>query len=495
MTNGASAWPLEQRRALLTRFLRMGLTGWTLFVLVDLVAVYAHGAPLFLLLALRFLGTGVGLLIYVHLRSPRATRRSLAMVDAGMFIYACALLSVGTLASGGIASPLAQGVAIVILVRALLPDDWRRALLCALTAVSTFPLAALIAIVFFPDLIAPVDRGGVWTFIETNIFLVLSAGLSAGGSHLHLRAKREVHEARHLGAYRLLAPIGTGGMGEVWLARQYPLDRPVALKLLKERALAEPMAMKNFRREALAASRLVHPNTIRVYDFGASDDGVLFLAMELLDGLDLEQVVMQGGTFSVARAIHVARQACGSLAEAHQAGIVHCDVKPANLFLTRAAGQHDFVKVLDFGLAHITVGPGSSTVLDGIRGTPPFMPPEVIRGERVTPESDVYALGAVLYFMVTGTTVFDTKSFHDSVRAHLEKTPEPPSKRIGHPLAPDFEAVVMRCLAKSRADRYRDARELEAALAACHDASKWTEAHARACWERLRPSAYAQPTA
>ncbi len=488
MDRVASAFQLDERRALLCRFMRMAIVGWTVFVFVDIVAAFAHGAPLWLLLAVRFLGVGIAVGIYLAIRSPTAGRGAFLLVEVGVPLVAGLLLSIDALAAGGISSPLAQGVAIVALIRSLVPDHFARALPIALTTALLFPLTAAVAIFFLPGVVAARGSTVGWTFVETNLFLVFSAGLSAAGSHLHFRAKQQVQEARRLGAYRLVARIGGGGMGEVWLARQYPLDRPLALKLLKERALAEPLAVRNFRREALAASRLVHPNTIRVYDFGASDDGVLFLALELLDGLDLEAVITRSGPFSPARTIHVARQACGSLAEAHAAGIVHCDMKPANVFLTRAAGQHDFVKVLDFGLAHITVGPGSSTVLEGIRGTPAFMPPEVIRGERVGPESDVYSMGAVLYFMVTGTTVFMAERFHDFVKSHLEQPPEPPSKRLGRPVPADLERVILRCLAKARTERFRDARELEAALAACGEASKWTEERASACWEDLRTS-------
>jgi serine/threonine-protein kinase len=274
----------------------------------------------------------------------------------------------------------------------------------------------------------------------------------------------------------------------VWLARQTALDRPVALKILKQRVLEESGALRRFKREAHAASRLTDPHTIKVFDFGASDDGVFYLAMELLDGLDLEQLIAESGPLPPARVIHLARQASASLAEAHAAGIIHCDIKPANVFVARVGSDLDFVKVLDFGLARVLTGPGATTVVDSIRGTPAFMPPEVVRGERVGPESDVYSMGALLYFMLTGTTVFRGLGFHEMVMASLEGVPEPPSKRLGHELPADLERIVLRCLSKDRGVRYATAKELEAALAACELAGTWSSKEALTAWTELRPS-------
>src|SRR5262249_43725546 len=160
------------------------------------------------------------------------------------------------------------------------------------------------------------------------------------------------------------------------LARQMPLNRLVALKILKQSTLRDPSALRRFKREAEAASSLGHPNTIRVFDFGASDDGVFYITMELLDGLDLEAIIDRIGPLPAARAVHITKQVCASLAEAHTRGIIHCDLKPANIFITRVGEDFDFAKVLDFGLARLLVASDHTTV-DSIRGTPAFMPPEI----------------------------------------------------------------------------------------------------------------------
>jgi serine/threonine-protein kinase len=281
-------------------------------------------------------------------------------------------------------------------------------------------------------------------------------------------------------------------MGDVWLARHDPLDRPVALKVLRENSARDEGAVRRFVREARAASRLRHPNTIRVFDFGASDDGVFYIAMELLDGLDLETLVSTGGPLSNARAIHLARQICSSLAEAHELGIVHRDVKPANLFVTQLGDQYDFLKVLDFGVAHMareqTISPsGPGETPADVVGTPAYLSPEMVTGEPVGARSDVYSVGAVLYFMVTGSPMFPGKSFRETLVAHTMQDPLPPNARVDG-VSADLERVILKCIAKQPAYRYQTVRELDAALAECVDADKWDNDAARAFWTGLRPS-------
>jgi len=471
---------MTDRRTALSRFLVLGTAAWTAFFVTDLIAAHGLGAPIEYLLAVRFAGTSIGIGAYLVVRSKNVTKRTLDVVEAVVFPTAGLFVSLAAIPSGGITSPLALGVATVTLTRAIIAAPWQRALPIALATAASFPLVMLAA--------SRVHAATMWTFILTTTFLVLGAIVSAGGSHLQHEARRQVQEARRLGAYRLVARIGSGGMGEVWLARQMPIDRSVALKLLKKNVLEEPGALRRFKREALATSRLAHPNTIRVFDFGASDDGVFYLSMELLDGLDLDALVTRSGPLHPARAIHLARQVCGSLSEAHHAGIVHCDMKPANVFIARVGDDRDFVKVLDFGLARVLVGPGSTTLVDSIRGTPAFMPPEVVRGERVGPESDVYSMGALLYWMVTATTVFQGVGFAEMITAQLQGKPEPPSKRLDAALPDDLETIIMRCLSKERGARFVTAKELDEALSKCSLAGQWSREDSRQAWDLLHPS-------
>lgn len=477
-----------ERKSALRRFIAMGTVAWTLFIVTDFIAWRVHQSPLEYLIAVRLTGTGFGLTMYLAMGLPALPAFFIEIFEAVMAPTAALLVSMSALRSGGITSPLSIGVATVTLIRGVLPTHWRRALPSTMVAALTFPGVMLIGALLRPEIRASfADPVAVWGFIQASVFLVLGGFVATAGSHLLWSAKEQIIEARKLGAYRLVARIGSGGMGEVWLARQMPLNRRVALKILKESTLKDPAALRRFKREAEAAATLVHPNTIKVFDFGASDDGVFFIAMELLDGMDLEAIVDRLGPLPPARTVHLARQVCASLAEAHAKGIIHCDLKPANLFVTKVGDAYDFAKVLDFGLARLTFGPGHTTV-DSMRGTPAFMPPEVIKGEGVTPESDIYSMGAVLYWMVTGTPPFTARGFHESIMAQLEATPQRPSERLGAPIPQDLEAVILKCLAKKREARYANAKELNDALGACECAATWSNTSAKASWQELRPS-------
>lgn len=478
---------IDERRQSFRRFIAMGAIGWTLFVVTDLFAARIHDASLAYLVALRLTGTGLALAMYLATASEKLPGWAVSIFETSTPIIAALLVSLGAIPCGGALSPLALGVTMIAVTRGVLPSPWQRTLPSSMGAALTFPLTMLVASRFVPFVHEQLaDPVMLWTFLQASVFLVFGGVVAAGGSHLLWSAKEQIHQARRLGQYRLVARIGAGGMGEVWMARQMPLNRRVALKILKESTLKDPAALRRFKREAEAASSLLHPHTIRVFDFGASDDGVFFIAMELLDGMDLEAIISNAGPMPAARVIHLARQICDSLAEAHARSIIHCDLKPANLFVTRVADDYDYAKVLDFGLARLNASDSHATV-DSMRGTPAFMPPEVVKGETPSPASDVYSMGAVLYWMVTGSPVF-RGNFHEAVIAHVERAPEPPSQRINEPVPADLEAIIMKCLAKTGDERYPSAKELGQALAKCEAAGKWDVKSARASWQDLRPS-------
>jgi serine/threonine-protein kinase len=478
---------VDERRKSYRRFIGMAIVLWTGFVITDVFAARIHDASLAYLVALRLTGTGFGLSLYLLTGSEKLRGGAVTAMETLGTVVAAMLVSLGAIPCGGVLSPFMLGVVIVAVTRGFLPSPWQRTLPASVGAALTFPVVMLVASRYVPyvsdQLADPLMR---WTFIQGSIFLVLSGVVAAGGSHLLWSAKEQIYQARRLGQYRLVARIGAGGMGEVWMARQMPLNRRVALKILKESTLKDPAALRRFKREADAASSLQHPHTIKVFDFGASDDGVFFIAMELLDGMDLEAIVERVGPMPAARVVHLARQVCDSLAEAHGRGIIHCDLKPANLFVTRVGEEYDYAKVLDFGLARVNATDSHATV-DSMRGTPAFMPPEVVKGETPSPASDVYSMGAVLYWMVTGSPVF-RGNFHEAVVAHVEREPEPPSTRLAAPVPADLEAIILKCLAKTSAARYPTAKELGEALAKCEAAGQWDASSARASWKDLRPS-------
>ena len=288
---------------------------------------------------------------------------------------------------------------------------------------------------------------------------------------------------QELGQYTLLHSIGEGGMGVVYRARHALLRRPTAVKLLPLEKTS-PSGVARFEREAQLTADLRHPNIVSVYDFGQSSDGAFYYAMEYLDGVDLQRLVEAHGAQSESRVVHLLRQAADALAEAHAVGLVHRDIKPANLFLSNTRRHPDHVTVLDFGLATQFAGDPSQTGAGEIRGTPLYMAPEAIReAARADERSDLYALGAVAYYLLTGTPPFSGRTVVEVCAAHLHTAPEPPSARLGRPLTPALEALVLACLAKSPDSRPRTAGEVIERLDAL-DVPPWSADDARAWWSQ-----------
>ncbi|MEO5768308.1 MAG: serine/threonine-protein kinase [Polyangia bacterium] len=295
--------------------------------------------------------------------------------------------------------------------------------------------------------------------------------------------RRDVRDARKLGQYTLGEKLGEGGMGVVYRASHAMLRRPTAIKFLTDRSDA---SLARFEQEVQLLAGLNHPNIVTVHDYGRTADGAFYYAMELLDGLDLEKLVAVDGPQSPERVIHIVRQAARGLVEAHDAGLVHRDIKPANVFVCRRWGEADAVKVLDFGLAKNNAGPPTSlTGHNVVLGTPLYISPEALKGaDLVDARSDIYSLGAVAYYALTGEPVFTGGSALEVCANHLHSAPVVPSERLGRAVPADLEGVVLRCLAKSPVDRYATAAELERGLAACAAADTWSADRARAWWKR-----------
>lgn len=326
--------------------------------------------------------------------------------------------------------------------------------------------------------------------IVDGLWWLVATAIATATSRVIYGLREEVRDARRLGQYTLLEKLGEGGMGVVYRAGHAMLRRPAAVKLLPPSRFDDE-SLARFEREVQLTALLTHPNTIRVFDYGHTPDGTFYYAMELCEGANLLQIVRRTGPMPPARAIHILLQIAGALAEAHEVGLIHRDIKPANILVTDQGGMSDVVKVLDFGLVKDIGAGGEATSLDAlthansVAGTPQFMAPEAITTpEKVDGRTDLYALGAVAYFLVTGGDVFEGRTVLEVCSHHLHTAPEPPSARIDGTLPADLEAVILGCLAKSPADRPADARALMAALAACGDAGAWGEADARAWWQR-----------
>jgi serine/threonine-protein kinase len=327
--------------------------------------------------------------------------------------------------------------------------------------------------------------------------LSIAAMLVVGMLHLAGRLRGEVQAAKQIGQYRLIRKLGEGGMGIVYEAEHALLRRPTALKVISPRAVGQA-AISRFEREVKATSQLTHPNTVAVYDYGRAPRGVFYYAMEYLPGANLEQMVKATGPLPPSRVVHLLRQACASLAEAHAAGLVHRDIKPANVMVCERGGIHDFVKVLDFGLVKDNrQGNEAASMAGSIVGTPHYMAPEIVLGRGATASTDLYALGAVGYFMLTGEEVFQDSTLIGVIARHMSDPPEPPSARLQSSLArgrparfdeaipADLEAVILRCLAKTAEGRPGSAEELRELLRVCA-VTPWSQPEARRYWIESR---------
>ncbi len=317
------------------------------------------------------------------------------------------------------------------------------------------------------------------------LLLLMAGGLVIASGFVR-QLRERVSEAKQLGQYKLEKRIGGGGMGSVYRASHSFLRRPTAVKLLRtERASKESIA--RFEREVKNTSRLTHPNTVAIYDYGRTPDGIFYYAMEYLEGINLDQLVQIDGALPEGRVLFIMKQACASLAEAHENGLVHRDVKPSNIMLCDRGGLYDFVKVLDFGLVRDTEKKDSLAVTktSGITGTPLFLSPEGIRNPSgVGPAADIYAIGAVCYYLLTGDHVFMGQTALDVCNHHLNTMPDPPSTRTDKPITPDFEKLVLQCLAKEPRDRPADAGRLRRSLKQLEGVSRWTPEDAAKWWSQ-----------
>lgn len=308
-------------------------------------------------------------------------------------------------------------------------------------------------------------------------------------ANLRREARKSALEAKQLGQYSLETKLGEGGMGVVYRARHALLHRPTAVKFLDVEK-TNPQTVARFEREVQLTSRLNHPNTIAIYDYGRTAEGIFYYAMEYLDGINLDDLVRRYGPQPDGRVVHILQQVCGSLHEAHSIGLIHRDIKPANIVLNHRGGVHDVVKLLDFGLVKAVDAQkqASLTSAGGLTGTPLYLSPEAVqRPESVDARSDLYAVGAVAYFLLTGTPVFDGVSVLEIIQHHSATPPEPPSQRLGQPVSDQLEQLILRCLAKDAGQRPASAQSLARELAACTVLHEWSETDAERWWRTHHP--------
>jgi eukaryotic-like serine/threonine-protein kinase len=377
--------------------------------------------------------------------------------------------------------PLPFWLLLIFTYGMFIPNTWRRSAL-VIGTMAIAPSLLLGGMMFaYPHVANRLTYVGL---TQNFLVLLIAAVASVFGTRLINTLRREVFEAEQLGQYRLVKRLGAGGMGEVYLAEHRMLKRPCAIKLIHPDRAGDPRALARFEREVRMTARLSHWNTVEIFDYGRTDDGTFFYVMEYLPGLNLEDLLERYGPLPAERVVHLLRQICQGLREAHHIGLIHRDIKPGNIFAAQRGGLYDVVKLLDFGLVK-PVGENHSASLSqdgGISGTPLFMSPEQARGlGDLDARSDIYSVGAVAYALLTGRPPFEGANPLDVMIAHVHDEVVWPSRHRTDVPA-DLECVILRCLAKSREDRFQDVDSLEQALAECAAADRWSQWHAVSWW-------------
>lgn len=496
---------VRKRLALQGKTLFLVSFGFYLFLLANMVLV--GGAPFVAVVrgpvALGHLCASWTMgLLWLLAGRPRLSRRSLGALDAISIVVGGGFLSLMTLQDEGQVLQTLLALMVTVMVRAILvPSRPSRTLV--LSALAFVPTVIVCIARHHPTQLVPGFTPGFQKLhmtLNTVLWSVLGTTLATIVSRVIYGLRQQVAEANELGQYILEAPIGGGGMGEVWRARHRLLIRPAAIKLIRPQALPamagdSELLMRRFEREARATAALKSPHTVQLYDFGATEDGRLYYVMELLDGLDLDTLVRQYGPLPAERVIHILRQVCSSLQDAHGNGLVHRDIKPANVVVSRAGTTFDFVKVLDFGLVKLDTARRAEddavaklSTEGSTSGTPAFMAPEVVLGDAVTDHRvDLYALGCVAYWLLTGRMVFEGENAIQVMVHHAHTPPPRPSLRAEWPIPAPLEDLLMECLEKDPARRPPSAEVVSTRLNAVPLTSAWTAERAEQWWATHRP--------
>jgi serine/threonine-protein kinase len=472
---------------------------WSFGLFVDLIVLPAAGragAPNWRSIGIEVFASLTALVTWAYVRGSTAVH--LTKMNAGFVFMVANALAIALLNAW--ASPpvefhirqLSWATILILVYSMIAPSTPRRTLVASLIAASMDPLCY--GIVYLLGLPAP-------TLLTAFILCwpnFACATIAMLPSSLLQRIGRRLREAQELGSYHLVELLGRGGMGEVWRAEHRLLARQAAVKLVRPEVLGARdegearLVMRRFEREAQATSVLSSPHTIQVFDFGITDDGTFYYVMELLVGRDLESLVREFGPVPANRAIYLLRQAAHSLADAHARGLVHRDVKPANIYVCRMGLEYDFVKVLDFGLVKIhdrrRTGDSLATLDHTTTGTPAYMAPETILGEAdVDRRADVYALGCVAYFLLTGHLVFEADTSMKMLLQHVHAEPVPPSQRTELPIPRELDQLVLACLQKDPDKRPQSAGELFHLAQQCHACDGWGPETAEAWWKTHLP--------
>jgi serine/threonine-protein kinase len=417
----------------------------------------------------------------LSMRKLRIAELVIFSLPAAFFLLLQHRVMLSEIARGFMPAPMPFWLLLIFTYGMFIPNSWRRAA-WVIGAMALAPELLVIGMILaYPQAELMMGMG----FVNHALVLITAAVAAVSGTHLINTLRREAFEAKQLGQYRLIAPLGAGGMGEVHLAEHRMLKRPCAIKLIRAEQAGDPNTLARFEREVRMTALLSHWNTIEIFDYGRTEDGTFFYVMEYLPGLSLEELLQRHGPLPAERVVHLLRQTCHGLREAHAVGLIHRDIKPGNIFSAQRGGLYDVAKLLDFGLVKPVSNISSARLTQegSISGTPLYMSPEQARGiDELDARSDIYSLGAVGYALLTGRPPFEQKNPFDVMIAHARDKVVPPSE-LRADVPADLEQVILRCLAKTPEDRFPNADSLEQALAECAVADGWTQADAARWWQ------------
>ena len=411
----------------------------------------------------------------------------LIVFGASQFFFIVLTYSVliSSASEGSLYPPVAPWLILIFTYALLIPNSWQRALTMmipmAIAPVATIWIASWVS----PTIDKVMSTGKFQTvLLEAAMEMILTLTIATWGVKTIRSLRTAAFEARQLGHYKLRRLLGKGGMGEVHLAEHMLLKRPCAIKLIRPEMAGNPETLSRFEREVRSTAKLTHWNTIEIYDFGMSEDGTFYYVMEYLPGMNLDQLVVKHGPLSSERVVFLLKQICEALSEAHGHGLVHRDIKPANIFAAKRGDVYDVVKLLDFGLVRTEqVEVDTKLTQEGrIAGSPLFMAPEQASGDNTDARSDIYSLGCVAYYLLSGEPPFTAENPVKLILAHAHETPQPLTE-IKPDLPSDLAAIVMKCLEKDPDDRFDSVDELHDALEMTAANNGWNRRMARDWWE------------
>lgn len=421
-----------------------------------------------------------------HVLDNLRRTESIVFLTSATYLFFAGFQSLKYSQEAGMIPAMALPWVVLIFTYALfIPNTWQRALLRIVPLALTPLLSVGLIELFHPEVRAALHAQQPYPdfLMETVLIVLLAGAVAVWGIKSIGSLRTEAFQSRQMGQYRLKNLLGRGGMGEVYLAEHVMLKRPCAIKIIRPTRAGDPQALARFEKEVQSMARLTHWNTVEIFDYGRTDDGTFYYVMEYLPGENLDDLITEHGPMPASRIIHLISQVCDALAEAHAAGLIHRDIKPGNIFAAVRGGQYDVAKLLDFGLVRDVDQTADEKLTQEkmVTGSPLYLSPEQARGDVADQRSDLYSLGCVMHYLLTGRPPFEETHPVKLILAHAQQIPARPSTLIDN-VPEDLERVIMRCMEKDPRARYASVRDLRLALLDCEDVQDWTSETAHDWW-------------